>query len=543
MGSIRTDDAGRKSSVKKEQEASRPVRAAIYARVSTPQQATEDKDSLPSQVRDLKAVAEGNGWEIRVFEEPGVSGELVDGRPALMRLLAEVEAGRVDVVMVRALDRLSRDYVANARVLAALRKGNVKLWAGGALQDMADVQGELITHILGVIGAGDKRALVQRMQRGRRAAVAKGKLSVGRPPYGYRYDKANRTLEILPEQAEVVRLIFRLYTEERLGALQIVRRLVALGVPVPCDGRKGKPKVRREGPEVNAKGKVKDGWFVRRLWGKEFWCKRGWRPSGEWRISTIIDILRNPVYKGCFNTYRAKGSRAGEFTIPVPAIVDDGTWDKTQKQIATNRRARGVKSPRLEYLLLGRIWCKGKSAQCGRKWRCKTRGRYGYYNCTCKDNEKRVYDPCDTKNVRADAFDALVWARVCDALRHSTLLTDALKERQAAAMVDSAALEGDLRRVQAALAGKAKERERVISMARRGIITEGEADREFAEIERERADLQQETQLLRRRILDTSFENERATLWRRYAQEVLPALDHLSFQERRELLNALSVKV
>ena len=339
------------------------LRAAIYARVSTPQQAAEDKDSMTSQVCDLTAIAQTHGWQIvGVYEDPGITGETVEGRPALMRLLADVEAGKVDVVMVRDLSRLSRDYVAKAKVLETFRKAKVRLWAGSGLQDLGDLQGELFAHLLSDFASYDKKSLVQRMQRGRRAAAAKGKVAVGRAPYGYRYDKVNRTLEVDPATAETVRLIFRWYVDEKLGALPIIRRLAALGIPSPAADRVWKSKVRRDGPEVNPKtGQPKAGWFVRRLWGREWWCYRGRKASGEWHHKTLTGIIANPVYSGRFLTFKSGDS----VTIDVPAVVDEETWRKAQREVKERTVTRGVSVQRHPYLLRGRVVCGGRDGECG----------------------------------------------------------------------------------------------------------------------------------------------------------------------------------
>jgi hypothetical protein len=80
-------------------------------------------------------------------------------------------------------------------------------------------------------------------------------------------------------------------------------------------------------------------------------------------------------------------------------------------------------------------------------------------------------------------------------------------------------------------------------MARRGIITEADMLREIGDIQKEHADLQEQADLLRRRLTDKDFERQRVGMWRQFAECTLPALDSLSVDERRQLLQALEVSV
>src|SRR5262245_5222064 len=88
------------------------IRAAAYVRVSTKKQADEGF-SLGEQRKQLTELANARGWDCEVFEDPGISGEKLKERPELTRLLAAVDNGKFDVVMVVDESRLARNrYVA-----------------------------------------------------------------------------------------------------------------------------------------------------------------------------------------------------------------------------------------------------------------------------------------------------------------------------------------------------------------------------------------------------------------------------------------------
>ena len=207
------------------------MKVAIYARFSSQLQ----KDSsIEDQVRDCRARAEREGWQVdRVFSDYAVSGAVRD-RPGLNALLDHVRAGQAQIVLAEAIDRLSRDQ----EDLAALHKRVRHAGARIVTLSEGDID-ELQIGFKGTMASLFRRDLADKIRRGQRGRVAGGRVPGGLV-YGYRKvarldsrGEPERGLrEIDPDQAKVVRRIVREYLAGE-SPLAIARRLNAEGVPSP----------------------------------------------------------------------------------------------------------------------------------------------------------------------------------------------------------------------------------------------------------------------------------------------------------------------
>src|SRR3954449_2511500 len=190
------------------------VRAAIYARVSSDQQA--ERHTIDSQVEALLARAAADGHEVTAelrFLDDGHSGATLI-RPALERLRDLVAMAAIDVVYVHAPDRLARSYPHQALLVeefAAAGSGIIFLNRpiGQSPED------NLLLQLQGMFTEYERARLLERSRRGKRHLAQAGVVSVlGRAPYGYRFhgrragEEAAR-FEVIEEKAEVVRRIFR----------------------------------------------------------------------------------------------------------------------------------------------------------------------------------------------------------------------------------------------------------------------------------------------------------------------------------------------
>lgn len=151
-------------------------RAALYARVST-------KDQDPAlQLRDLRALAEQRGWNVvQEYVDLGVSG-VKESRPALDRMLADAQAGRLDVVAAWKLDRLGRSLQHLLRVLDDLASWHVSfVSARDPGLDATSATGTLLLHLLGAFASFERALIQERVIAGVRRAQAQGK-HCGRKP-------------------------------------------------------------------------------------------------------------------------------------------------------------------------------------------------------------------------------------------------------------------------------------------------------------------------------------------------------------------------
>jgi site-specific DNA recombinase len=305
------------------------TKVAIYTRVSTEKQA--EKYSLAAQRRILREHAARKGWElVGEYEDPGISGETIEARPAFRSLLEEAGAGAFDVLLTIDTDRLSRskDLRTWAEILDTLREGGVKIATPTQILDPEDEEDVFLTHLFGILAAREKAKILRRMRRGMEQAVRDGrKMGCSRDPYGYRYDRNLRKLVLEPEEAKIVKRVFDSYLDGQ-GLLGIVRQFVAGGIPT--------------------------------------------RKGGPWTPVQLQGILGNPASAGysVWGRSTRDGERRRRIKNPAEwvwpeeqsheAIIDLATWQRAQDL----RRSRSHGRPALNYqesphILTGviRCWC------------------------------------------------------------------------------------------------------------------------------------------------------------------------------------------
>lgn len=201
-------------------------RACVYTRVSTQEQADEGY-SVEEQERMCKAAIESKGWEyVGTYSDPGISGRTLE-RPGLRVMLKAIEEGEVEAVVVYKLDRLSRKqrdiigliedvFIAKDIVLVSLRE----------TLDTATPWGRAAIGILSAICQLESETIQERTMVGREAKVRQGGYAGGKPPLGYK--AVNGELVVVPEEAEIVRLVYKLRKEG--GTLMgITEKLNAMG--------------------------------------------------------------------------------------------------------------------------------------------------------------------------------------------------------------------------------------------------------------------------------------------------------------------------
>ncbi len=235
--------------------AGEPV-TAIYVRV-TQEESVKTDLSLPNQRGRALELCEEHGWSpVRVYQEPRhVGGELMpEKRPALAQMLADAAAGRVSRVLVRHTDRLWRGTEVQDRIFSVLRLRSVELWDFAGQKEYRSAGGRFALKVQGAAAEYEKNLTGERIREMKRGKARAGKLGGGPPPFGYASqsrlkrellaqgtseDEAHRqacerfpvakTWYVDEAEAEVVRLIFRLYISERRGGRRISEELNRLG--------------------------------------------------------------------------------------------------------------------------------------------------------------------------------------------------------------------------------------------------------------------------------------------------------------------------
>lgn len=203
-------------------------RAAIYARVSTDRQAQEG-DSIPAQLSALRKYIDGREDLVLAGEyvDDGISGTRED-RDELRRLVADVEAGKVDLILITKLDRLYRSirhYLALMERLDKCGVGWLAIWE--PIYDTTTPQGRLIVNQMMSIAQFEAENTGQRVRSVMAYKAAKGEVVSGSVSPGYKIE--NKRLVIDDKAAEDVRAVFRFFNES--GNLDATLRRRGPGMP------------------------------------------------------------------------------------------------------------------------------------------------------------------------------------------------------------------------------------------------------------------------------------------------------------------------
>jgi len=186
------------------------MKAAIYTRVSTPNQ-VEEGESLELQKEKLSLYAKAQGWEItEIYEDAGLSGGS-SNRPAFQKLIKDARQKKFDVVLVYKIDRLSRSILDFHETMKIFQENNISFVSLTQQFDTSLSTGRLMLNILVDFANFEREINVDRAKDSYLNRLYKGFHS-GRTPYGYKRVNGNN-LEIIPEEAEKVKKIFTLAHE------------------------------------------------------------------------------------------------------------------------------------------------------------------------------------------------------------------------------------------------------------------------------------------------------------------------------------------
>jgi site-specific DNA recombinase len=512
------------------QQPAQPLRAAIYARVSSQQQA--DANTIASQVEALQARVQCDLLVLDselMFLDDGYSGSTLI-RPALERLRDQAAAGVIDRLYIHSPDRLARAYAYQFLLVEEFQQHGVELVflnrdIGQSPED------QLLLQMQGMMAEYERAKIMERSRRGKRHAATAGSVNpLCGAPFGYRYitryqGGGQARYEIDEAQAEVVRQIFTWVAVDRCSIAEVCRRLQQQQILSPR--------------------------------GKSYWDR-----------STVWGILKNPAYRGEAHfgktrvgplrpRLRAQRGRSLQprdphstydtaesehIHVAVPAIVADAVFAAVTEQLQENRHRQRQRQRGARYLLQGLLVCE----QCGYAYygkplsRSSRKGKprdYAYYRCVGTDayrfGGQRV---CSNKQCRTDMLDKAVWQDVCE------LLADPQRVRQE--------YERRLRGNKKSRGRPQEQLEKLMAQVRRGIARlidayqDGYLERE--EFEPRVKSLKERLHVLEQEAQEAAQkENERHELevmiehLEHFATQVQTGLQEADWQTRRDILRAL----
>ena len=214
--------------------ATRKLRCAVYTRKSSEEGLEQEFNSLDAQREACEAYIasqRSEGWVLirDQYDDGGISGGTLD-RPALQRLMSDIEDGLVDVVVVYKIDRLSRSLMDFSKLVEVFDRNNVTFVSVTQSFNTTTSMGRLTLNILLSFAQFEREVTAERIRDKVKASRMRGIVMGGTPPYGYK--PKDRKLVIEDEEARNVRWIFARFLE--IGsATELAREVVRKGIRTP----------------------------------------------------------------------------------------------------------------------------------------------------------------------------------------------------------------------------------------------------------------------------------------------------------------------
>ncbi len=274
-----------------------PLRCAVYTRKSTEEGLNQEFNSLEAQREGAEAYIASQrqmGWILvsERYDDGGYTGGNLE-RPALQKLLRDIEQGKIDCVLVYKVDRLSRSLLDFARLMEIFERHRVSLVSVTQPLNTTTSLGRLTLNILLSFAQFEREMVADRTRDKMAAARRKGKWVGGKPVLGYDVAATGGKLVVNPEEASMVRTIFALYVQHR--SLEVVWA------------------------EVQARQWTTKRWRTRE--GKEHLGRSFTKP-------TLTRLLRNVLYVG-------QVSHQGKVYVGEQAsIVEKAVWERVNERLA-----------------------------------------------------------------------------------------------------------------------------------------------------------------------------------------------------------------
>ncbi|MCK6485489.1 MAG: recombinase family protein, partial [Phycisphaerae bacterium] len=392
------------------------VRCAIYTRKSSDEGLQQEFNSLDAQREAAEAYIasqKAEGWVCPPdrYDDGGFTGGNMD-RPALKRLLADIEAGKIDCVVVYKVDRLSRSLMDFARIVEVFERHNVSFVSVTQHFNTTNSMGRLTLNVLLSFAQFEREIIGERIRDKIAASRQKGKWTGGTPILGYDVDRSNGSPRLVVNAAEAsrVRQIFDLYLE--LGTL----------LPVVSE-------------------------LERRGWCNKAWTTQDGRRRGRLRFDKcrVHMLLTNVLYAG-------KVAHKGElYAGEHEAIVPEDVFDRVQQQLRRHSRS-GVAEARNRHgaLLRGLLFCRSCRRAMSHTFTTKASRRYRYYTCT--NAVKRGRAACPSRSLPAAEVEKAVVDQIRCIGQDPEVLRETLAQARDRAESAIERLAGERREIERALA-------------------------------------------------------------------------------------------
>lgn len=373
-----------------------PLRVTFYARVSTDQD--EQINSLENQVQYYTELIQSRpNWRfVPGYVDEGISGGSTKKRDNFNRMIRDAKAGMFDFIITKEISRFSRSTLDSIRYTQELLDYNVGVFFQNDNINTLDTDSEFRLVIMAGVAQDEIRKLSERLKFGFRQAIKNGHVLGNDKLYGY--DKKDCVLTVNEEEAEIIRIIFDLYGNQRLGTRTISKRLMELGY------------TSREGNAFNT--------------------------------LTIRHILENPKYKGwyCGNKsqsvdYRTKRNvlldESEWVTYPdpsIPAIVSEELWNRANALYKRRREEMKSHSSGLSfhnrYPYSAKIYCEEHGTTFHRQVIQTKKGQQEVWQCKVYRSHGRA--ACSAPQIRSSDLDVILSDIFKELVRDKEKIIDSL---------------------------------------------------------------------------------------------------------------------
>ncbi len=390
----------------KKETPARELKCAIYTRKSTEEGLEQEFNTLDAQRESAECYIksqEAEGWICLPdhYDDGGYTGGNMD-RPALKRLLADIEAGKVDCIVVYKVDRLSRSLMNFARMLEVFERKSIAFVSVTQQFNTTNSMGRLMLNVLLSFAQFEREIISERTRDKMAAARRKGKWVGGLAPMGYDIDPLARRLNVNEDEAARVRTIYELYLE--CGSIVTTLKEI--------ERRDWRNKL-----SITKKGKERGGRYFDK--------------------SSLFKLLTNITYLGKIR-YKEE-IHQGEHQ----AIVPEELWNNVNKKLKHNGKTGGIAvRNKFGALLKGLVRC--VACNCAMTPNHTTKGgnkRYRYYVCT--NAQKRGWDSCPSKSIPAKQIEDFVIEQIKKVGYAPDLLKDVVTLAHVNAKCNLKELEGE----------------------------------------------------------------------------------------------------
>ncbi len=400
-------------------------RCAIYTRKSTSAGLDQEFNSLDAQREACEQYIRNQGcigWQLlpERYNDGGFTGANLE-RPAFAHLMQDLEAGKIDVVVVYKVDRLSRSLLDFAKVMDRFSRSGAAFVSVTQNFSTADAMGRLTLNMLMSFAEFEREMIAERTRDKIAASRRKGKWTGGLAPLGY--DVVDRKLVVNEAEAALVRRIYELYLDRRSA--------VAVSKALNAEHRTTKHHIAKNGNSHGAR---------------------------EWDKNATLIVLSSPIPAGLMSVGREV------FEGEHQAIIERGVYERVQFLLAEKGGMRAVRHGRNpEYILTGLLRC----ARCGRAFTPASNRRgqkvYRYYRCSTRD--KRGKEACASAPLPAAAIEGFVVQRVREALADGKLVNAVAEAAKARLESERKPLEEERAQLPLQIAAVSTEGKRLVETA------------------------------------------------------------------------------